>query len=383
MYSYTIIERVKTETIHEKLHNFDEHTGKRNIVKLVVDDSFDFVMAGIEAIIDDQITKSFRAEELASWNLLTRTSFTYTHINWKLTFLWIAGFLFRYFFLFPIRFVTFFVGFSLMALLTFIIGFIPNKRIKSFLNHHAMCMCMRILARSISAIIRFKNRENRAVKSGICVANHTSPTDVLILSCDNCYAMIGQRQEGMLGLMQQLLSRSADHIWFERTEANDRRKVIQRLQDHVDDPNKLPILIFPEGTCINNTSVMMFKKGSFEVVGSTIYPIAMKYDSRLGDAFWNSSEQSYGEYLFQMMTSWAITCDVWYLPAISRMDGESAIDFARRVKHTIAEKGGLVDLEWDGQLKRTKVPPKLIAEHQRLYWGYLSNLASFSGSSES
>lgn len=33
----------------------------------------------------------------------------------------------------------------------------------------------------------------------------------------------------------------------------------------MNDPNKLPILIFPEGTCINNTSVMMFKKGSFEV----------------------------------------------------------------------------------------------------------------------
>ena len=29
--------------------------------------------------------------------------------------------------------------------------------------------------------------------------------------------------------------------------------------------NKMPILIFPEGTCINNTSVMQFKKGSFEV----------------------------------------------------------------------------------------------------------------------
>ncbi|VDN19230.1 unnamed protein product [Gongylonema pulchrum] len=89
------------------------------------------------------------------------------------------------------------------------------------------------------------------------------------------------------------------------------------LQEHVDDPSLLPIIIFPEGTCINNTSVMMFKKGSFEV-SSTIYPIAMKYDSRLGDAFWNSSEQSYAEYLFRMMTSWAIMCDVWYLPPMSR-----------------------------------------------------------------
>ena len=29
------------------------------------------------------------------------------------------------------------------------------------------------------------------------------------------------------------------------------------------------------GTCINNTSIMMFKKGSFEI-GGTIYPAAIK-----------------------------------------------------------------------------------------------------------
>ncbi|MFH4981310.1 hypothetical protein AB6A40_008019 [Gnathostoma spinigerum] len=149
----------------------------------------------------------------------------------------------------------------------------------------------------------------------------------------------------------------------------------KRLKEHVDDPNKLPIVIFPEGTCINNTSVMMFKKGCFEI-GSTIYPIAMKYDVRLGDAFWNSSEQSYGEYLFRMMTSWAIICDVWYLPPMSRLPDEGSISFARRVKRAIAKKGGLVDLEWDGGLKRSKVPPRLIAEHQKLYWESLSRKTS-------
>jgi glycerol-3-phosphate O-acyltransferase 3/4 len=100
---------------------------------------------------------------------------------------------------------------------------------------------------------------------GICVANHTSPLDVMILSMDNVYAMVGQRQGGLLGFVQRTLSRAAHHIWFERAAANDRQLVLRELKEHVDDPNKLPILIFPEGTCINNTSVMMFKKGSFEV----------------------------------------------------------------------------------------------------------------------
>uniref|UniRef100_F1KXV8 Glycerol-3-phosphate acyltransferase 3 n=1 Tax=Ascaris suum TaxID=6253 RepID=F1KXV8_ASCSU len=262
-----------------------------------------------------------------------------------------------------------------MIAITSLVGCVPNKSVKRWLNKRAMLMCMRVFSRSFSSIIRFHNQENRAKRGGICVANHTSPIDVMILSCDNCYAMVGQRQGGFLGFLQTTLSRSADHIWFERSEANDRKEVSKRLQEHADDPNKLPMIIFPEGTCINNTSVMMFKKGSFEIA-STIYPIAMKYDLRLGDAFWNSSEQSYGEYLFRMMTSWAIICDVWYLPPMTRADGEDAIAFARRVKRAIAEKGGLVDLEWDGGLKRARVPPKLIAQHQKMYWDRLSRKTS-------
>jgi len=80
----------------------------------------------------------------------------------------------------------------------------------------------------------------------------------------------------------------------------------------------MPILIFPEGTCINNTSVMQFKKGSFEVT-DVIHPIVVKYDNRLGEPFWNSSQYGYSSYRLSMMTAWAIMCDVWYLPPVTRM----------------------------------------------------------------
>uniref|UniRef100_A0A915DUL7 Uncharacterized protein n=1 Tax=Ditylenchus dipsaci TaxID=166011 RepID=A0A915DUL7_9BILA len=77
-----------------------------------------------------------------------------------------------------------------------------------------------------------------------------------------------------------------------------------------------------------------------------------------------------------MMTSWAIICHVWYLPPMERLIGENAIDFASRVKKTIARKGGLVDLEWDGQLKRSKVPAKLLAKQQEKYFQRYSRYAA-------
>ena len=42
---------------------------------------------------------------------------------------------------------------------------------------------------AISAVITYHGAENRP-KSGICVANHTSPIDVLCLASDNAYALV-------------------------------------------------------------------------------------------------------------------------------------------------------------------------------------------------
>jgi len=161
-----------------------------------------------------------------------------------------------------------------------------------------------------------------------------------------------------------VLSKCSSHIWFERSESKDRLSVANKLKEHVEDPDKLPILIFPEGTCINNASVMQFKKGSFEV-GGKIYPVAIKYDPLFGDAFWNSSEQSMVTYIIMMMTSWAIVADVWYLPEMTQMEGEDAIAFANRVKREICVQGGLVDLDWDGMLKRQRPKASLLAQAQQ------------------
>lgn len=36
--------------------------------------------------------------------------------------------------------------------------------------------------------------------------------------------------------------------------------VIFRLREHIQEPDNNPLLIFPEGTCVNNDYTVMFKK---------------------------------------------------------------------------------------------------------------------------
>lgn len=73
-------------------------------------DCLDYVRTGMEAIIEDQVTSRFEAEELRSWNLLTRTNHKYEFISWRLTVIWVFGFLMRYLFLMPLRIIILFFG---------------------------------------------------------------------------------------------------------------------------------------------------------------------------------------------------------------------------------------------------------------------------------
>ncbi|KAJ1205569.1 hypothetical protein NDU88_000997 [Pleurodeles waltl] len=330
-------------------------------------DVFYFSKKGFEAIVEDEVTQRFSSEELVSWNLLTRTNNNnFQFISLRVTMIWVLGVIIRYGILLPLRVSLATIGINFLIIGATLVGQLPNSSFKSWLSEKVHLICCRICARALSSAIQYHNRENKPKKGGICVANHTSPIDIIILANDGCYAMVGQAHGGLMGVIQRAMVRACPHVWFERSEMKDRHLVTKRLQEHVADKDKLPILIFPEGTCINNTSVMMFKKGSFEI-GGTIYPVAIKYDPQFGDAFWNSSKFSMAKYLLRMMTSWAIVCNVWYMPPMVREEGENAVHFANRVKSAIAKRGGLIELSWDGGLKRDKVKDSFREEQQKNY----------------
>uniref|UniRef100_A0A4W2HEZ7 Glycerol-3-phosphate acyltransferase 4 n=1 Tax=Bos indicus x Bos taurus TaxID=30522 RepID=A0A4W2HEZ7_BOBOX len=252
-----------------------------NTPEFELSDIFYFCRKGMETIMDDEVTKRFSAEELESWNLLSRTNYNFQYISLRLTVLWGLGVLIRYCLLLPLRIALAFTGISLLVVGTTMVGYLPNGRFKEFLSKHVHLMCYRICVRALTAIITYHDRKNRPRNGGICVANHTSPIDVIILASDGYYAMVGQVHGGLMGVIQRAMVKACPHVWFERSEVKDRHLVARRLTEHVQDKSKLPILIFPEGTCINNTSVMMFKKGSFEI-GATVYPVAIKVGALRG-----------------------------------------------------------------------------------------------------
>jgi glycerol-3-phosphate O-acyltransferase 3/4 len=50
------------------------------VTDVIVNNSIEFMAAGIEAIVEDDVTSRFSSAQLVSWNLLTRSK-TYIHIK--------------------------------------------------------------------------------------------------------------------------------------------------------------------------------------------------------------------------------------------------------------------------------------------------------------
>ena len=299
------------------------------------------------AIVDDSFNRCFQEAAEEPWNF-----------NFYLFPLWWCGWVIRHFVLFPLR-----LAFILSASAAFTIAF--------FFSHYCTPRrwgwerkCVELYAAAFvvswTGVIRYHGpRPSRGGHMGgmVYVSNHTSMIDYLVLTQVSPFAVIQQKHKGWVGLLQRTAMNAIDCIEFNRTDIKDRHTVTERLKQHVADKSRLPLLIFPEGTCVNNKYCVMFKRGAFDL-GVDVVPVAIKYNSLFVDAFWNSRRQSFSRHLCKLMSSWAVVADVWYMEPQRQRENETSIEFAERVRTMICKRAGLKAVPWDGMLKYYRPSPR-------------------------
>lgn len=118
MFSSGIIERAGGSMQEEMMQLRDSRSP--TAAEFCLSDALYFYKKGVESIVDDQVTQRFSSEELASWNLLTRTNQNFRYISLRLTVVWVLGVFVRYCVLFPLRSVTRRTPCSIQSLLLFL-----------------------------------------------------------------------------------------------------------------------------------------------------------------------------------------------------------------------------------------------------------------------
>ncbi|KAF2078162.1 hypothetical protein CYY_000546 [Polysphondylium violaceum] len=322
--------------------------------KFNLSDVSPFLSDGVEVLVDDEFTKCFTSPEIGAWNW-----------NIYLYPAWLLGAFIRYGILFPLRLTCLIFGCLAFAVaFTMSSTLVKNEAKKKTYQRKCISFLCIVFIMSWSGVIKYHGVRPRRKKNQIFVANHTTVMDFVVLQSQFNHASVGQKHKGIIGFIQDKILNCVGCLWFDRAESKDRLLVAQQISKHIADESKDPLLIFPEGVCVNNQYCVMFKKGAFELPNAIIYPVAIKYNTLFVDAFWNSKKQSFIRHMFNLMTSWALVCDVWYLEPTTIREGETPTQFANRVKAMIARKAGIINVPWDGYLKYFR-PSSRFSEHKQ------------------
>lgn len=188
----------------------------------------------------------------------------------------------------------------------------------------------------------------------VYVSNHTSFIDYMILSSHKfSHACIAESHGGLFGfILNKILSKNGS-IGFKRSDKQDRSLVLSRIKNHVL-KNMPPMLIFPEGTCVNNRYVLLFQKGIFEL-DFLICPVAIKYSTKLLEPYWNRRLHGFSMHILYLLTRWRLDVDVHWMDPMKKEIGESSIDFSHKVKLAISKQANLKNSLWNGSFKSSPV----------------------------
>ncbi|TPX57440.1 hypothetical protein PhCBS80983_g03830 [Powellomyces hirtus] len=344
----------------QKLDHPTVLTGKTP--SFALQDGLAFIGYAAQAIAQDEFSKCFKQRPRRNFSLKTillgPLHFVPIILSWVV----------RYFVLFPYR-----MGLLLSATVFFFMALPVVLRFKSEAWQRWLFRfyCKAFLL-SWGSRIRYHGRKPKVDEPHIFVSNHTSVIDYLVLSAhDFPHATVAQKHGGIIGYFEDKVLTLNGSLMFNRSEKNDRTVLAQKMKQHVSNPKNVPLLIFPEGTCVNNEYTVLFHKGAFDL-DSAVAPVAIKYNKRWADAYWHSKTQSFSKHLLYLMTRWALVADVWYLPPRSRKAGQSAVEFANEVKAEISAVASLKNLSWDGYFKNfapAKEKQVRLQEHPQTRYG--------------
>lgn len=189
--------------------------------------------------------------------------------------LWIFSISIRYGILLPCRILLFVscLGFALSVLVPLaLVSPHGGAPLLDLLTH----LYVQGILISLGAKVKYKGIKPSPKEPHIFVANHTSVTDLAVASGQGrIHAVVAQAHGGMFGWMSRnVIKPLTDSLLFDRNESRDRAIVSKRMKHHVNDLKNCPLLIFPEGTCVNNEYTVLFHKGAFEL-DCLVCPIAI------------------------------------------------------------------------------------------------------------
>ena len=139
----------------------------------------------------------------------------------------------------------------------------------------------------------------------ILVANHVTWCDYMVLASHTFGYPISRVENLAMPIVGQI-SHATQAIVVDRTDPESRQNVVQQITTRAADPVRWPhpVIIFPEGTCTSQCSLIQFQQGAF-TAKVPVQPVALEYGHANHDPSW-----SFGSTLW----TWLVMLSQWVIP---------------------------------------------------------------------
>ncbi|XP_053682491.1 lysophosphatidylcholine acyltransferase isoform X2 [Sabethes cyaneus] len=176
----------------------------------------------------------------------------------------------------------------------------------------------------------------------ICVAPHTAFYDSICVILFGPSAVVAKYETASLPFFGKLID-YAQPIYVCREDPNSRQTTIKEIIERANSKEDWPqILIFPEGTCTNRTSLIQFKPGAF-YPGVPIQPVLVRYPNRVDTVTWTWEGPDALQILWRTLTQFHTFCEIEFLPVYHPNEEEKRDPklYARNVRNLMARELGI------------------------------------------
>lgn len=173
----------------------------------------------------------------------------------------------------------------------------------------------------------------------LVVSPHSSFLDAVIIYLTGLSSPLVRNADANLGKLIDY----AQPIYVCREDPNSRQTTIKEIIERANSQEDWPqILIFPEGTCTNRTSLIQFKPGAF-YPGVPIQPVLVRYPNKVDTVTWTWEGPDALQLLWRTLTQFHTFCEIEFLPVYHPNEEEKRDPklYARNVRNLMARELGI------------------------------------------
>ncbi|XP_051927893.1 lysophosphatidylcholine acyltransferase 1 [Hippocampus zosterae] len=183
----------------------------------------------------------------------------------------------------------------------------------------------------------------------ITVAPHSSYFDAIPVTCTMC-SIVTKLESGSIPVWGTLIKYIRPVFVF-RSDQDSRKRTVEEIKRRARSGGEWPqMMIFPEGTCTNRSSLILFKAGAF-IPGLPVQPVVLRYQNKLDTISWTWQGPGAFKILWLTLCQPHNAMEIEYLPVYTPSDEEKENPtlFASNVRKLMAKALGvpLADLSFE------------------------------------